>query len=457
VRAKRVGVIAGAFNPVTRAHVALAEAARAHVDEIVFAVPRVLPHKEYDGASVDQRMEMLRRVCGEVGCEPSLREARVEIVNGFKELKPHAVRVGDEHEIELLAGRLPNPTSAAGVVEGRIVEIENAVNNAGNFVRIRILDVDDDQDSVLAELVTADAKPRRRGARRVKPTAAEQTRQLRELAEDAARQSASRPPIGISAITEEEEAQDKALRAERIGEAQPDAIIIAEGAVQHVTGDGDARRKRRRRRRRGGRRHDEAVAEAMPTPTLAPTPPAPTPVEAAVPEASGQHRRRRRRRGRGGRGSGGASGVPMPDRHIFQVASDGVAHATGTTAAPEPSRAIAKVTHAPPPAVEAPPPSLSAPSEEPKRTKPARRRKAPGGVKGELEGTASALALPAGQSTTRRPRLPRKSPQAAVETAAPETPKRTRATRGESPSADGQVVKPAPRKRKSTASRKKKS
>jgi ribonuclease G len=99
-------------------------------------------------------------------------KARVEIVNGFKELKPHAVRVGDEHEIELLAGRLPNPTSAAGVVEGRIVEIENAVNNAGNFVRIRILDVDDDQDSVLAELVTADAKPRRRGARRVKPTAA---------------------------------------------------------------------------------------------------------------------------------------------------------------------------------------------------------------------------------------------------------------------------------------------
>ncbi len=379
-------------------------------------------------------------------------KARLEIVNGFKELKSHAVRVGDEHEIELLVGRLPNPTSAAGVVEGRIVEVENAVNSAGNFARVRILDVDDDQDSVLAELVTADAKPRRRrGGRRVQPTAAEATRQLRELAEDAARQSASRPPIGISAITEEEEAQDKALRAERIGEAQPDAIIIAEGAVQHVNGDGDARRKRRRRRRRGGRRHDDAVAEATPAPA-----PAPTPVEAPVPaEAGGQHRRRRRRRGRGGRGSGGASGVPMPDRHIFQVAPDGVAHATGTTAAAEPSRAIAKVTHAPPPAVEAPPPSLSAPSEEPKRTKPTRRRKAPGGVKGELEGSASALALPAGQSTTRRPRSPRKSPQAAVETAAPEAPKRTRATRSELPSADGQVKKPAPRKRKSAASRKK--
>ena len=33
--AKKVGVIAGAFNPITRAHIALAEAARAHVYEAV--------------------------------------------------------------------------------------------------------------------------------------------------------------------------------------------------------------------------------------------------------------------------------------------------------------------------------------------------------------------------------------------------------------------------------------
>jgi ribonuclease G len=384
-------------------------------------------------------------------------KARVEIVNGFRALKTHAVRVGDEHDIELLAGRLPNPTSAAGVVEGRIVEVENAVNNAGSFARVRILDVDDDQDHVLAELVTADAKPRRRrAARRVQPTAAEQTRQLRELAEDAARQSAARPPIGISPVTEEEEAQDKALRAERIGEAQPDAIIIAEGAVQHFAADGDGRRKRRRRRRRGGRGHDE-VAEATLAPATA-APPAPPPEVAAPADAGGQHRRRRRRRrGRGGRGSGLASGTPMPDRQIFQVASDGVAQATGTAPAAEPSRAIARVKPAPPPAVEPPPPSLSAPRVEPGRTKPARRRKAPGAVKADIEGTASALELPAAPSTTRRPRSPRKPAQAAPEIAAPETPKRTRATRSESASADGQAQKPAPRKRKSTASRKKSS
>jgi hypothetical protein len=118
----------------------------------------------------------------------------------------------------------------------------------------------------------------------------------------------------------------------------------------------------------------------------------------------------------------------MPDRHIFEVASDGVAHATGETAAREPSRAIARRSDTPP-AVDAPPPSLSAPAEEPKRTKPARRRRAPRkGATGELEGSASALALPA----------------------ADEKPKRTK----KSSTAE---KRPSARKKKSTASTSKKS
>ncbi|MGB6518312.1 MAG: Rne/Rng family ribonuclease, partial [Candidatus Cybelea sp.] len=267
-------------------------------------------------------------------------KARIELSAASKPIdKDHIVRVGDEHEVELLPGRLPNPTSAIGVVEGHLVEVENAANNAGNFVRIRILDVDDKDDYVLAELVTAGAKPRRkrRGGRRAEISAAEQTRQLRELAEDAARQSASRPPIGISAITEEEEAQDKALRAERIGEAQPDAIIIAQGAVQHAT---DGKRKRRRRRRGRGRDEaaivEEAIAVTAVTPRETPAAARETP---ALTDGAGQHRRRRRRRrGRRGRGDGGAA-VIMPDRHIFEVSADGAAHLTGETAPPEPSRA----------------------------------------------------------------------------------------------------------------------
>ncbi|MGA8534583.1 MAG: Rne/Rng family ribonuclease, partial [Candidatus Tumulicola sp.] len=73
-------------------------------------------------------------------------KSRIDVVPSFADSQTHAIRVGDEHQVELLPGRLPNPTSAAAVVENRIVEVENGANNAGNTARIRILDVDDEQD-----------------------------------------------------------------------------------------------------------------------------------------------------------------------------------------------------------------------------------------------------------------------------------------------------------------------
>ncbi|MBV8198203.1 MAG: ribonuclease E/G, partial [Candidatus Eremiobacteraeota bacterium] len=332
-------------------------------------------------------------------------KARIEVVPSVAK-REHALRVGDEHEVELLPGRLPNPTSAAAVVDGRVAEVDNGANDTGNFVRIRILDVDDARDYVLAELVTAGAKPRkRRGARRVEPSAAEQTRQLRELAEDAARQSAARAPIGISSATEEEEEQDKALRAERKGEAQPDAIII--GQAEHAAKSEGGRKRRRRRRGRGGRPRENGEA-VVATP---PAEPAPISSESAP---GGHRRRRRRRRGRGGRG--GAAG-PMPNRHVFEVAPDGVAQATGMTAAPEPSRAIARAVEAPLPAVEPPPPSLSVTPEEPKRTKPVRRRRTAAAASeppAELGGTASALALPAAGEKPKRAKKESATPKKAT-------------------------------------------
>jgi cytidyltransferase-like protein len=57
----KTGILAGAFNPVTRAHVALADAARQVVDEIVCVLPRIYPHKEIHGASLEERIEMLRK------------------------------------------------------------------------------------------------------------------------------------------------------------------------------------------------------------------------------------------------------------------------------------------------------------------------------------------------------------------------------------------------------------
>jgi nicotinate-nucleotide adenylyltransferase len=102
VSAKRVGVIAGAFNPVTRAHVALAEAARAHVDEMVFAIPRAFPHKEYGGASLEHRVEMLRRVCGDLASESG-----VEIVEGglFVDIAKEVRRPRPGSEIYVICGR----------------------------------------------------------------------------------------------------------------------------------------------------------------------------------------------------------------------------------------------------------------------------------------------------------------------------------------------------------------
>ncbi|MGA9943982.1 MAG: hypothetical protein WBP75_03005, partial [Candidatus Cybelea sp.] len=82
----------------------------------------------------------------------------------------------------------------------------------------------------------------------------------------------------------------------------------------------------------------------------------------------------------------------------------------------------------------------SVPEEDVKRTKPARRRRtARSAATGDLEGTASALALPAEVSKTRRPR---KTANAEKETAAV--------------SAAVPAEKPKPvRKRKVSTSRKK--
>lgn len=54
-------MLAGAFNPVTRAHAELARAGRLVVDEIVCVVPKTYPHKHFHGATREQRIEMIQR------------------------------------------------------------------------------------------------------------------------------------------------------------------------------------------------------------------------------------------------------------------------------------------------------------------------------------------------------------------------------------------------------------
>ena len=54
-----LGVLSGAFNPPTRAHLALASAALPWTGSVLFVLPRQMPHKAFDGATFDERLEML--------------------------------------------------------------------------------------------------------------------------------------------------------------------------------------------------------------------------------------------------------------------------------------------------------------------------------------------------------------------------------------------------------------
>jgi len=288
------------------------------------------------------------------------------------ELAP--VRVGDEFEVELLQTRTPSGTSALAVVNGRLVEVENAANYAGNLMKIRILDVDGDE--ILAEprtpmglpgaaVAAADGgegkRKRRRGGRgRKRPlTAAEQTEELRELAEEAAKGLGSRPVIGISTTEDVEvEQHDRSVKVATVAEERAKrgvvpkpaaaATVVGEGAVVRLPGEslsGNAVTALPGERLSGERVGNAAsiAPPRAPQPIRPPQPfrePAPAaaeiiPIERGRSLADGEAaaegdptRRRRRRRRRGGRGGNGApapadqAAVATPPQRPVAIVSD---------------------------------------------------------------------------------------------------------------------------------------
>jgi len=60
--ARRVAMLPAAWNPPTLAHLALAEAALKFADEVLLVLPRVFPHKGFEHAGFDLRLEWLRRI-----------------------------------------------------------------------------------------------------------------------------------------------------------------------------------------------------------------------------------------------------------------------------------------------------------------------------------------------------------------------------------------------------------
>jgi len=406
----------------------------------------------------------------EIGAELDVRvdttlapeKTRIAFLDG----KPSApnVRVGDEIEVELLHARLPNVTSALAVVEGRLVEVENAAAAIGQTIKIKILDVDE-HGNIIAESRTPVAAPvegkkrRRRGGRGRKKelTAAEQEEQLRELADEAAKGLDGRTSaIGISTEAEAE-AEDAEVRTH--APATPPIATVGGGVVSvpdyaAVEPDGEhrafasyggnvdpnvRRRRRRRRRGRGGSATDTATAAAIaaaagvaaPHLRVPEPPPEAQPGQPPPGEGTG-HRRRRRRRRRGRGGSGlGPDGTPRPpltggtspERSVFRVGSDGAVQPTGQTAPAQPSRAIVFVDQRPAAvAIDAPPPSLSLPEAPPNVAKPTRiRRPKAGTASSEATQTALPIALTDGEAPKRRGR-----PRKAATADGAETPKAPR-------------------------------
>ena len=331
---------------------------------------------------------------------------KVHAVTDGAKMTPASIRVGDEREVDLLSTRLPNQTSAVTVIENMLVEVENAANYAGQTIRVRIIDVDD--DAILAEpigmpAVTVDAKKKRRRRGRKAPlTTQEQTDQLRELAEEAAASGASRAAIGISTEAEAE----RELEEDEKGKISAPGVTTVEAGQLHEDGEGHRRRRRRRRRGRGGRDAEAAgiPAESALRQTQEAESQGTEPEEHDASEPR-RRRRRRRRRGRHGEVHADAPHPTVPDRHIFRVSADGNAEPTGQTAPREPSRALAPWNRRPsPPAVEPPPPSITIPEEPAAVTKPTRRRRTTPSEPihgGELQPSPIA-ALPSGDGEARR-------------------------------------------------------
>jgi len=226
----------------------------------------------------------------DVRVDPAIHPEKPQIFHG-DQAAVAVVRVGDEFEVELLNMRLPNATSAVAVVNGRLVEVENAANIAGHTLKIKVIDVDG--DDILAEprspgvsgvpaAASADGaakKRRRRGGRGRKKelTAAEQAEELRELAEEAARGLEVRAAIGIST-----QAEADAEDANKLADEAQAAMASAAAAAARMVDESEAPAPRGRRDRTDRPGRDRAPNADAPAVAAAPFTPRPVAPAAGV-------------------------------------------------------------------------------------------------------------------------------------------------------------------------------
>lgn len=99
-----MGVFPGAFNPPTVGHEAIAASARAQfgLEQVMFLVPEVFPHKSYEGATFEDRIAML---CAATGPERAYSVASSDeglLINIARQVRE---RYGNGVEICLICGR----------------------------------------------------------------------------------------------------------------------------------------------------------------------------------------------------------------------------------------------------------------------------------------------------------------------------------------------------------------
>ncbi len=225
-----------------------------------------------------------------------------------------------------------SPTSALAIVGDRLVEVENAANAAGQTVKIKIIDIDED-GTILAEPRDAGRRgqPAGEASAAAAAAAAAEAAHRRRTGRTTARtgrggRQGRRRAAGASASPRPPRPSVKRPRPTR-PRAPPIAVSLARARPRRRTSrvarlagaDGEPRRRRRRRRRRRGngegavtlagfppeRRAPDRRNRRPPTPaTTQPTRPPRSLAGAGSPEENGTRRRRRRRRRRG-RGAGG--------------------------------------------------------------------------------------------------------------------------------------------------------
>jgi nicotinate (nicotinamide) nucleotide adenylyltransferase len=135
-RPRTLGILAGSFNPPTVAHAHLAYAAEWHVDQLLFIVPSVLPHKEYFGATLEQRLELVAGAELAAEYEVACSEQGL-FIDIARECRAH---YGPETRLYFICGRdaaeriLSWDYGRPGVVEEMLREFELLVApRAGDF------------------------------------------------------------------------------------------------------------------------------------------------------------------------------------------------------------------------------------------------------------------------------------------------------------------------------------